>query len=672
MSTDTEQARGPDARIDYQASPEIHEVIARISRTEDVRLSPDNRRLVVVDFIANRIFLFTLRIDTDGESPRIEFLETCILTSSSFAQPHGLAFLGNDCLAVANRAGDVCLYRLPAIGACPAELDLRPVARINGQGMLLAKVKTPGSLDSYHLGGDRYRILVCNNHWHFISAHTVYLGRHPRIRNEGLLIQAALKLPDGISLSPDASLIVISNHVDGEVLIYRNTPDLDTHTRPVAVLKGIVCPHGLRFDGNDRVIVADASSQYLLVYEARDGRWQPEQYPDRWLKLLDDDTFYDGRYDTREGGIKGLDMDVTGRVLVTTHRLGVLGFYDLRRLLARDDGVDTAEIAELCERRDVSIARSKSTVLIRQWTWRWRAAQAWSDWQKWRRQYRERVRTQLKLRQLQLHNCWSKAPLCEPGGPVVSLTSHGARLATVHYTLESIGMGNLRPGRLILWLNDPKAVADPPVALKRLVARGLEIRLTEDFGPHTKYYPYVSGERAAMLPLVTADDDNIYPQFWLEKLVEAYAADPSLIRCYRARRIAVQNGRIMPYNEWSLCTDPQPSPLNFITGVSGAIYPPVFQDYLRQQGSVFRDCCPYADDIWLSVSALRGGFRVAQVTAYPYHFRHVPGSQLTCLHNLNNLKGYNQAQLRRTYTDADLAALCECGEGVVGEALAQA
>ncbi len=658
--------------VGYRATPEIHAVIAQITRTEDVRLSPDSRRLVLVDFLADRLFLFTLRIEADAEPPRVEFLETCIITSDSFCKPHGLAFLGNDCLVVANRGGDVCLYRLPAIGAYPAEVDLKPLARISGQGMLRAKVKSPGSVDSYALGDNRYRILVCNNHWNFISAHTITLGRRARVRNEGILIQAALKLPDGISLSPDRSLIVISNHVDGEALIYRNTPELDRKSQPVVVLKGIVCPHGLRFDGNHRVIVADASSQYLLVYEARDGVWQPEQYPDRWLRLLDDDIFYDGRYDTREGGIKGLDMDCSGRVLVTTHRLGVLGFYDLRRLLAREDRVEPAEIDELCRRRDESIARARNNVLTRQWTWRYRVAQARMDWQKWRRDYRERVRTRLKMRQLNLRNRFSKAPLCDPDGPVVSLTSHRDRLATVYYTIESIGMGSRKPGRLILWLNEPAVVADPPRTLKRLAARALEIRLAEDFGPHTKYYPYVSGEPATALPLVTADDDIIYPWFWLAKLIEAHTADPSVIHCFRARRIDIQNGRMMPYNEWHLCSDAQPSHLNFITGVSGAIYPPAFQDYLRRQGSVFRGCCPFADDIWLSVAALRSGFRVAQVSAYPHHFRHIPGSQLVRLHTTNNLQGQNQVQLRKTFTEADLAALCDYGESAANEALKQA
>lgn len=662
MNQTAEDFQVTDLRLDYQASPEIHAVIASITRTEDVRLSPDNRRLVVVDFTNNRIYLFTLRIDPDTEPPRVEFLEACILTSDSFKQPHGVAFPDNDNLMVCNRAGDVCLYTLPPVGALPPEACLQPLATISGKGLLRARVKTPGSLDVHALDDGRYRVMVCNNHWHFISAHTIGTGKRPRISHEGILVQAGLKVPDGISISPDQAWIAISNHVDGEVLLYRNTPDLNATTAPAAVLKGMVCPHGVRFDGNDRIIAADASSQYLHVYASHGGAWRAGQYPERSIRLLDDQTFYDGRYDTREGGIKGLDIDASGRVLVTTHRCEVLGFYDLRRILHRQDAVDAAEMAALCQRRDQSIKQRKSALLARRWTVRDRATQSLADWRRQRRVYEARVRTALKMRQLDWRNRWSSESLLDPAGPVVSLTTHSHRLETVYYTIESIAMGARRPGRIILWLTSDKAYANLPATLRRLRSRGLEIRLTEDLGPHTKYYPCLDGGHAAGLPLVTADDDIIYPDFWLEQLIEAHAAAPSVIHGFRAKRIAVQDGRLAPYNEWLMCNDRQASHLNFITGVGGVIYPAAYLDYLQRQGLAFRQCCPYADDIWLNVNALRAGFKVAQISEYPYRLRHIPGSQDTRLYHRNVQLGQNQVQLRKTYSQADLSVLRLCAE----------
>ncbi len=72
---------------------------------------------------------------------------------------------------------------------------------------------------------------------------------------------------------------------------------------------------------------------------------------------------------------------------------------------------------------------------------------------------------------------------------MVSLTSYGTRIGRVAYAIESIAAGTARPRRLVLWLDDPTRFAARPAALRRLERRGLEVRLTENLGPHTKYFP---------------------------------------------------------------------------------------------------------------------------------------------------------------------------------------
>ena len=290
-----------EAQIDYGASSEIRSVISGISRTEDVKLSPDNSRLAIVDFVCNKIFLFSIRIQALDGRPRIEILDYSVISSDSFHNPHGVAFLGNDNLIVCNRAADVCLFKIPIPGDYPRERKLIPHKTIHGKGALRAKVKTPGSVDCYKLGDNRYRVLVCNNHWHFISSHIITLGNAARIKNQGTLIQNALKIPDGVSISHDTVWIAISNHVDGEILIYENTKELDRKTEATAVLKGVICPHGVRFTPDGKVLVADAASQYLHVYESNNGNWNGVQYPARSIRIVNDETFYNGRYDTREG-----------------------------------------------------------------------------------------------------------------------------------------------------------------------------------------------------------------------------------------------------------------------------------------------------------------------------------------------------------------------------------
>ena len=85
---------------------------------------------------------------------------------------------------------------------------------------------------------------------------------------------------------------------------------------------------------------------------------------------------------------------------------------------------------------------------------------------------------------LLVRNHRSVDPIVGTGAANVSLTSYGKRISTVWQTIETIGAGTVKPHRLILWLDDRDAYLDPPATLRRLQARGLEIRHCRDYGPH--------------------------------------------------------------------------------------------------------------------------------------------------------------------------------------------
>ena len=645
------------ARLAYAAAAGVPDVIAGIGRTEDIALSPDNQRLVILDYFGQRIFVFSIRIETAETSPQVTLSDFAIMRSDSFHEPHGVAFLGNDHIVVCNRAADVCVYRIPVPGDDPHERRVAPLARISGSGLFSARVLTPGSVASYAMGADRYRLLVCNNHWNAVTAHSVSLGRSVETHSRGVLIENRLRIPDGVSISGDGAWIAVSNHVDGEVLVYANTPGLQRRTPPAAVLRGLVCPHGLRFTSDGRILVADAGSQYMHAFENGRGSWSGVHEPTTSVRVVDDETFYSGRYDSREGGVKGIAIDGAARVLITTHKRDVLGFYDLRRLLAGADDVDVDEIAEFRRQRDWSLDRTKREVLDRRWTFRTRLTLGFSAFrQRWRGRLAA-ARKRPALYRLHLRNMRSTESLLDPAGPVLSMTTQPHRLELVYQAIESIARGTRKPRELHLWITDERSYSHLPSTLQRLKARGLEIHLTEELGPHTKYYPYISGETGFAAPLVTADDDVIYPDEWLEQLIRAYEANPSAIHCFRAHRIRMANGRPTPYNSWAPCEDTRPSHLNFITGVSGVIYPPQYLLHLKQYGTGFTRSCPHSDDIWLTVVALREGFKIAQLYDTPRLFTTIPKSQTKRLFDLNVVLGENQVQLMRTLSKADLEML---------------
>ena len=99
--------------------------------------------------------------------------------------------------------------------------------------------------------------------------------------------------------------------------------------------------------------------------------------------------------------------------------------------------------------------------------------------------------TKFNIRRLRHRNLVSRSSVIAPGGPVVSLTTFGPRLETVYLAIESIGAGTLLPSRFILWIQDEQTFQNRPQSIRNLEARGLEVRHTQEYGCHSKYYPYL-------------------------------------------------------------------------------------------------------------------------------------------------------------------------------------
>jgi hypothetical protein len=266
-------------------------------------------------------------------------------------------------------------------------------------------------------------------------------------------------------------------------------------------------------------------------------------------------------------------------------------------------------------------------------------------------------RSRFLLRRLQNRNASSHAPVVAVGGPVVSLTTYGKRVDTVYLTLESIARGSMLPSRLILWLDEIDRLQNLPETLRRLQARGLEVRQTPDYGPHKKYYPYLESSTSLDVPLATADDDAVYPHGWLKGLANSYAKFPSFVNCYRAHVIRFEGDRFAPYITWSHCRSAEPSFLHFATGVSGTIYPPALQERIKEAGLGFEEVCPRADDVWLHKQALRAGFRIRQLKAWEQSFPELPGTQDVGLVVENVHGAQNDLQIKKTYSAQDIGHL---------------
>lgn len=251
-------------------------------------------------------------------------------------------------------------------------------------------------------------------------------------------------------------------------------------------------------------------------------------------------------------------------------------------------------------------------------------------------------------------NLFSTSSIIGDCRAIVSLTSYGSRIRQAHRAIEAIGRGRLKPKRLILWLCEGDLVDPLPSALKRLTQRGLEIISCKDYRSFKKFFPFVLTQDLNN-PLVTADDDLVYPQNWLNDLWAAFLKNPGVISGQRCKFISTQAGNIAAYNSWPFVSSASElSNRVFPTSGAGVIYPPCFLTFLSNAGTAFEKCCPNADDLWLHVNSVRANIPSCQIRDNPMELVQMPWTWSSALCNENVLKGQNDKQIAATYSKDDV------------------
>ncbi len=252
------------------------------------------------------------------------------VASPSLRYPHGLTFMDEETLVVANRGGGVSVLKVPPSGTVNRAVVVPALEVMRGNKWL----HSPGSVSVSPIDPDRFALLVCNNYAHYVSRHVLEAGDDLVVASNEILLIRGLNVPDGVAVSRDNRWIAVSSHGTHSVLLFENTPQLDCRSEPACILGNVACPHGVRFTEDDNfVLVADAGAPYVHVY-ARDGdSWQGTRDPVSSYRVMDDETFLRGRYNPEEGGPKGIDVDREMSVLVTTCEHQSLAFFDLAEVL---------------------------------------------------------------------------------------------------------------------------------------------------------------------------------------------------------------------------------------------------------------------------------------------------------------------------------------------------
>ena len=191
---------------------------------------------------------------------------------------------------------------------------------------------------------------------------------------------------------------------------------------------------------------------------------------------------------------------------------------------------------------------------------------------------------------------------------IISLTSIESRLPTLELTIRSLLDQDVGFQKVVLWLNEMLALSVPK-RLRALCSDRFEIRYSKEHGPHRKLIETLRHHEGATV--VTCDDDMLYPQDWLARLLATHQQHPGDIIGHECRKVSYKaNNALEDYECWPDEANGASSATTLAIGYGGVLYPPkaLHPDALNSE--LYEELAPRADDLWYKAMALRQGTAV--------------------------------------------------------------
>ncbi|OFC70110.1 hypothetical protein [Alteromonas confluentis] len=232
---------------------------------------------------------------------------------------------------------------------------------------------------------------------------------------------------------------------------------------------------------------------------------------------------------------------------------------------------------------------------------------------------------------------------------LVTLTTYGMRLKSVHKTILSILRQTQLPEKIVLWLDEKEfSDNDLPVELTELVGERFEVRYCENMRSFTKLVPSI--REFPGKSFITIDDDFEYPVDLIEKLMDSASEFPGSIISARGRIIKYQNSDFLSYPQWNLLDRKTASFSPFCVlplGYAGVYYPAgaLHEDVKNLEN--FMSVAPHADDLWFKAMGLLNKTSVVVLPlAVSMSMTTIDGTQDNALYLTHNAGDANTEQMR--------------------------
>ena len=234
---------------------------------------------------------------------------------------------------------------------------------------------------------------------------------------------------------------------------------------------------------------------------------------------------------------------------------------------------------------------------------------------------------------------------------IISLTSYGKRLYTVHNTIKSLLCQTYPPDKIILYLGEDVLESEVPKELNDLKRYGVQIEFVKgNLRPHKKYFYAIQSFPNALV--VTVDDDLIYPEYFLELLIKEHLKYPNAVIAARVHIIRFDdNDQILPYMQWEYEADVSKKNESFMylaTGGAGALYPPGSIGCSFFDEELIKTLSYTTDDLWLKAAELKSRTPVKMISSKVWkHTYEYPKAIDNALSNNNVYGGQNDENFRK-------------------------
>jgi hypothetical protein len=225
---------------------------------------------------------------------------------------------------------------------------------------------------------------------------------------------------------------------------------------------------------------------------------------------------------------------------------------------------------------------------------------------------------------------------------IVSFTSIQSRLPVVATTVRSLLRQSVQPEKIVLWLHTGLK-GKVPDSLQKLVGVRFTIEYRDRDSSHCKLVHALTEYPQHFI--VTCDDDLIYPEDWLARLISFHRKYPDSIVAHECRNIAYDsNQQPEPYLQWHRTASGDAQVNTMALGYGGVLYPPGSLHSDVTSESLYMKLTPKADDLWFKAMAMLQGTEVRRTDCDKPKPLPVAGSQKVALGKVNIKQDKNREQ----------------------------